>query len=252
MIWPDDFINKILLGDCLEIIKSIPGNSIDMIITDPPYGHNNNNGDLIANREKALGRHNENVNDKARPILNDGKEAEEIYEQMIIEAKRILKPDGSCCCCGGGGGPDPMFARWSLVMDKYLTFKQMVVWDKGPIGMGWHYRRSYETVLVGHKGPNCKWYDESSQIENIIRPRFRGIKKIIPSKDEHPTEKPEGLASFFINLHTQEGDLVLDPFCGSGSFIRACKDLKRNFIGIDLDPKWVSRTRERLRQEILI
>ena len=55
-------------------------------------------------------------------------------------------------------------------MDGIIGFKQMVVWDKGPIGMGWHYRRSYETVLVGEKpGAACRWFDDSQQIENIIR-----------------------------------------------------------------------------------
>ena len=53
--------------------------------------------------------------------------------------------------CVLGGGPDPQFARWSLWMNEVFNFKQMVVWDNGPMGMGWHYRRSYETVLVGTK-----------------------------------------------------------------------------------------------------
>ena len=77
----------------------------------------------------------------------------------------------------GGGGPDPQFARWALELDQHLDFKQMVVWDKGPMGMGWHYRRSYETVLVAQKpGAACRWFDKTNRIENIIR----HIPKIIP------------------------------------------------------------------------
>lgn len=102
-------------------------------------------------------------------------------------------------------------------MGEVLDFKQMVVWDKGPIGMGWHYRRSYETVLVAQKpGAACKWYDTSQQIENIIRPGSYGIRKIIPGADEHPTPKPVELPAFFIGLHSEPGDLILDPFTGGG------------------------------------
>lgn len=88
-------------------------------------------------------------------------------------------------------------------MDEFLDFKQMVVWDKGPIGMGWHYRRSYETVLVGQKrGGACKWYDKTDRVENIIR----HIPKIIPQANDHPTPKPPELAGYFIRLHTQAGE----------------------------------------------
>jgi site-specific DNA-methyltransferase (adenine-specific) len=131
-------------------------------------------------------------------------------------------------------------------MDELLTFKQLVVWDKGPMGMGWHYRRSYETVLVAQKpGAACKWYDETNQIENIIRPG-KGIPKIIPRKTQHPTEKPVGLAAHFIGLHTLPGDLVLDPFAGSGSTGEAAHLMGRRFIGIELDPKFHAMASERM------
>ena len=139
-----------------------------------------------------------------------------------------------------------------MCLDEVLEFKQMVVWDKGPIGMGWHYRRSYETVLVAMKpGAACKWYDDTQQIENIIRPGMHGIKKIIPQEDEHPTPKPEELAKFFIQLHSQAAETVLDPFMGGGSTARAAKDLGRKFIGIELEERWLEMTAKRLRQEVL-
>jgi len=98
-----------------------------------------------------------------------------------------------------------------------LQFKQMVVWDKGPMGMGWHYRRSYETVLVAQKpGAACRWEDTTSQIENIIRPGAHGIRKIIPSKEHHPTPKPDEMAAHFIQLHSQADDIVVDSFMGHG------------------------------------
>jgi len=111
----------------------------------------------------------------------------------------------------------------------------MIVWDKGPIGMGWHYRRSYETVLVAQKkGAACKWYDTSNKIENIIRPGA-GIPKVIPTADDHPTPKPPELAEHFIRLHTRRGETVLDCFSGGGSTLLAARRLGRSYVGCDLN-----------------
>jgi site-specific DNA-methyltransferase (adenine-specific) len=239
-------ILKILQGDCLKLMRELPDNSVHMIFTDPPYGHNNNDGDLIANWEKALGQKPKGE-PEARPIANDGVEANDLFRQFLVEARRVLVPGSCCCCCCGGGGPDPQFARWSLWMDEIFDFKQMIIWDKGPIGMGWHYRRSYETVLVGQKpGAACKWYDDTQQIENIIRPGYRNIRKIIPAANQHPTEKPWQLAAHFIGLHAQPGETVLDPFMGSGSTGEAAIKLGRDFIGIELDPQFYDMATKRL------
>src|SRR3990167_10584727 len=165
---------RLVLADCREALLDIDNGVIDLIVTDPPYGHNNNNGDLIHRWEAALGQLPCGSNSPlvARPIANDGIEANEVFRDFLPHAKRLLKPGCCCCCCCcGGGGPDPQFARWSLWLDEAIGFKQMIVWDKGPMGMGWHYRRSYETVLVGEKpGAACRWFDESGRVENIIRP----------------------------------------------------------------------------------
>ena len=225
-------------GDCL---------GVDFIFTDPPYGHNNNNnGDLIQRWEAALGR---GVAGAARPIANDGGEANDLVRWAFGEFARLLKPGCCCCCCcGGGGGPDPQFARWSLWLDEAVGFKQMVVWDKGPMGMGWHYRRSYETVLVGEKpGAACRWFDETDRVENIIRT----IPKIISRYDDHPTPKPPELVSWFTRLHTKPGDLVLDPFAGAGTTLEVAKGLGRRAIGIEIEAKYCEIAVKRLRQEVL-
>lgn len=235
-------------GDCREILPQL--DPVDMIFTDPPYGHNNNDGDLIHRREAALGhppRDSDSSLD-ARPIANDGPEANELVRWLFGECKRLLK-NGSCCCCGGGGGgPDPQFARWSLWMDDAMAFKQMVVWDKGPMGMGWHYRRSYEVVLVGQRDAGkCNWYDETDRIENIIR----HIPKLIPSKADHPTPKPVELAQHFIGLHSKPGDVVLDPFMGGGSTAEAAKKMGRRFTGCEVDERWIDIAVKRLAQGVL-
>jgi site-specific DNA-methyltransferase (adenine-specific) len=237
---------RIINGDCLEVMRTMPDKSVDLVLTDPPYGHNNNNGDLISRWEAALGRGDYVAERDNRPIANDGKEANEIFRSMVIESVRLLRSGGCCCCCCGGGGPDPMFARWSLVLDELMEFCQMIVWDKGPMGMGWRYRRSYETILVAFKkGEPMRWYDTSKKIENIIRP----IGKIIPQADDHPTVKPVALMEHFIKLHTQEGDTVLDPFAGSGTTGVAAVAMGRNFIGIEIDPKYCAMAEKRIKDE---
>ena len=254
---------RIINGDCLVELPKLVDGSIDMIMTDPPYGHNNNDGDLIANREKALGEDKKTTKwhgrdfvtaqsqNPARPILNDGPEANLIFKRALMHFKRLLSPGCvAAVCCSGGGGPRPMFARWSLCLDKVLEFKQMVVTDKGPMGMGWHYRRSYECVLVAMKpGAACRWYDESDRIENIIRPGGR-VKKIIPHGEEHPTPKPPELAEFFLRLHAKAGDTILDPFCGRGWVGVAARKLGMKFIGIELDPHWATEAEKRLNRMV--
>jgi len=239
----------IIHGDARRI--PLADASVDLVLTDPPYGHNNNNnGDLIARWEAALGQGDYDAARDDRPIANDGPEANDVFRKALEEIARVLKPGCCCCCCCcGGGGPDPQFARWSLWIDETpgLEFKQMVVWDKGPMGMGWHYRRSYETILVAQRtGAACAWYDDSRRIENIIRPGAFGVRKIIPSQEEHPTQKPVALMAHFIRLHTQRGGLVLDPFCGSGTTLVAARLMGRASVGIDVDEHWVRVARKRV------
>lgn len=152
---------------------------------------------MASRREAALGLGEPG---EARPIANDDPDtANRLFQDLLVWAGKILKPGGALASCCGGGGPDPQFARWALWIDGSpdLRFKQMVVWDKGPMGLGWHYRRSYETVLVAtRKGALGRWYDDSGRIENIIRPGDWGVRKIIPDKSQHPTEKPWQLGPF--------------------------------------------------------
>jgi DNA modification methylase len=123
----------------------------------------------------------------------------------------------------------------------------MVIWDKGPMGMGWHYRRSYECVLVAEKpGGPTKWYDTTRKIENIIRPGDYGVRKIIPSADEHPTPKPSELAAHFIALHTKPGDVVLDCFSGRRWVGEAAVRMGRRFVGVEIDEHWADRALGRI------
>lgn len=249
MVMPKPYFDRdgiiIYHGDCQDILPKIISESVDMVLTDPPYGHNNNDGDLIHKREEALGltKHNHVIPGDARPIANDSVEdSARIVKYIFKESARLLKPGCCCCCCCcGGGGPDPQFARWSLWLDAEIPFKHAVVWDKGGLGMGWHYRRNYELILIAQKpGAACNWHGDKS-VANVMR--YSGIK---PSASDHPTPKPVSLMSRFISLHTAPGETVLDPLMGGGSTLVAAKMLGRKAIGIDLDERWCELAASRL------
>jgi DNA modification methylase len=237
-------LNVIYHGDCLELLKQIPDNSIDIIWTDPPYGNNNNNGDLISRWEAALGTGDYIKGETDRPILNDSPEDfARVVPTMLDEAARVLKKE-SCCCCCGGGGPKVMFAQVATWIDQRLQFDQAVVWDKGGLGMGWRYRRNYEFVMVAHrKGGKLKWETKRNDAitANVVR-----IGKIIPQADNHPTPKPLALVEHFLRLHGKPGDIVLDPFCGAGTTCLAAKKLGMNYIGMELDSHWAEVARQRV------
>ena len=240
-------------GDCREILPTIPDSSIDIMFSDPPYGHNNNDGDLIHNWEKALGAAKKDIVEEARPIANDSMDdMKAIVDFALVEAARFLKKDYCCCCCCccGGGGPKPTFAWLANRMDeKGLSFFHAVVWDKGGLGMGWRYRRNYEMVMVAHrKGGKCKWEWEGSGIEtaNVVR-----INKIIPSKTDHPTPKPVSLIEHFLRLHGKPGDVVIDPFMGAGPTIVAARNLGLKSIGVELEERYCEMAARRLSQGVL-
>ena len=208
----------------------------------------NNNGDLIARREAALGQKEKAKDATPRPIPADGPEATDNFERFCKEAARLCC---CCCCCCGGGGPDPQFARWALILDRYFNFAQQVIWDKGKMGMGWHYRRSTECILVGYgKGlKKAPWYTTSRTVENIIRPGDYGIKKIIPQKNDHPTPKPVELFAHFIRLHTPDGAAIIDPFAGAGTAGVAAMRTGRKAVLIELEERFCEMAAKRLENE---
>ncbi len=217
------------LGDCREILPVIESESVDMIWTDPPYGHSNHDGDLNA-------RLNDHRKIESKPIANDDTEGmRDVVDSMLTHASRVLKSDCSCCCCCccGGGGPKPTFAWVANRMDSGgLSFFHSVIWDKVNPGLGWRYRRQHEMVMVAHRdGGKLSWNDDIPATSNIIR-----ISK--PRDDSHPNIKPVELVEKFIQQHAPAFGIVLDPFMGSGTTGVAAIGLGRRFIGIEYDPKY--------------
>jgi len=227
----------LILGDCLEVMASIPSGSLDMIWTDPPYGHSNHDGDFNAR----LNNHREI---SSKPIANDDADGmRRVVDGMLLEAVRVLSPDCCCCCCCcGGGGPRPTFAWVADRMDREgLQFFHSVIWDKKNPGLGWRYRRQHEMIMVAHRaGGKLLWANDDVAARNIF--------DMMPPRDRvHPNEKPLGLVQHFIKLHSTEGQAVLDPFMGSGTTLVACAKLGRKGIGIELDPDYFEIACKRVR-----
>ena len=220
------------LGDCRDILPTIASGSVVMIWTDPPYGNNNADGDFLSNIGKILG--NDSVTTQ-EPIANDDPESmRSVVGFTLDEAARILRPESCCCvCCCGGGGPTPTFAWLAQRMDERgLSFFHSVIWDKLCPGIGWRYRRQHEMIMVAHRaGGKLAWNEAAQPTPNIIR-----LAK--PKNNEHPNVKPVDLIERFVCSHTEIGDCVLDPFMGSGSTGVACANWGRNFIGVELDPRY--------------
>ena len=227
------------LGDCRDVLQTLADESVDIVLTDPPYGHNNNDGDFIAKWETILGVAPSRIDNSAtRPILNDGMDdMKAVVDAALTHAARLLRHDSCCCCCCccGGGGPKPTFAWLANRMDTGgLSFFHAVVWDKGGLGIGWRYRRNYEMVMIAHrKGGRLKWETDRKDAitANVVR-----IGKIIPQIEDHPTPKPVALFDHFLSLHGKPGDIVLDPFMGHAPVGVAAVSAGMRYIGIELDP----------------
>jgi len=228
-------------GDCREVLPVLEPESVTLLWTDPPYGHGNHDGDFNARLNDHRGIEN-------KPIANDGADdMREVVDEALRLAVPLLRQDCCCCCCCcGGGGPRPTFAWLAERMDRDgLAFFHSVIWDKVNPGLGWRYRRQHEMVMVAHRvGGKLAWADDDYAAPNII-PLYP------PRERVHPNEKPLQLVGGFIARHTHPGDLVLDPFMGSGTTLRAARDMGRRTIGIELEERFCEIAARRLDQFVL-
>jgi DNA modification methylase len=221
-----DIINSIICGDCLDIMKQIPDKSIDLVLTDPPYG--------IGFRSA--------WQTYQKDIIGDGfDEWQKNLPLWLAEMKRVLSDTGCCCCCGGGG-KTPVTALFTVEAIKHFNLIQTLVWKKF-IGLGWRYRPSYENIIVLSKDKdNYSFYDDSKKCSNVIT----GINQEIPCEGKHPTVKPVELMARLIKTHSKDADLILDPFAGSGTTCVAAKMLGRRYVGIEISPEYCEIARKRI------
>ena len=227
-------------GDCRDVLPLLEPESVTLLWTDPPYGHGNHDGDFNARLNAHRGLDNE-------PIANDSAaEMRVVVDAALRLAVPILRADCCCCCCCCCGGPRPTFAWVADRLDRDgLTFFHSVIWDKLNPGLGWRFRRQHEMVMVAHRtGGRLAWADDAIAVPNVQAlgpPRFR----------QHPNEKPLDMPARFVVWTTRPCDLALDPFMGSGTTLRAAKDLGRRAIGIEIEERYCEIAARRLDQGVL-
>ncbi len=208
-------------GDCLEYIKTIADKSIDCLITDPPYGV-----------DIQFGAYD---NQLSRKIANDenSEDALSLLDKMLIEVKCKLKDNAHLYIfCNWKIYPD-----FSKIISNHFEIKNVIIWDKLFMGMGdlkGNYSSSYEMIIFA--GGNREFLNRP---KNIIQCRFN---------DErfHNTQKPIDLIKHLIENSTDVNELVFDPFLGSGSTVLASKQLKRNYIGCEIDEQNYKITLKRI------
>jgi len=215
---------NLFLGNCLEEIPKLPNNSIDCLITDPPYGI-----DYQSQRRE--------VKEQLPKLEGDKEQAFDLLDQMCQLIDPKIKINSHLY----------FFTTWKTycefkaIISKYFEIKNVLVWDKVNHGSGdleGNYAERYELIIFASKG----------------RRILNGIREdniLVYSKNynlEHPTEKPVGLIEKLIEKSSNENELIFDPFMGSGSICIAAKNLHRKYIGIEIDKNWFELAQRRINE----
>ena len=223
-------------GDCLELIKQIPSNSVDLILIDPPY-------EISRPTNFQSGEETGRDTDRFRISMDFGEWDKNFtgLEVVIKEGYRILRQGGTMIC---------FYDLWKIETLKNLydsnKFKQVrfIEWIKTnpvPINSKINYLTNAREVAVsaikGSKPTFNSSYDNGLYSYPICAGKERTI---------HPTQKPLSLITDLVLKHSNEGDTVLDCFMGSGTTGVACKNTNREFIGMELDEKYYKVACERL------
>lgn len=218
MIDIKDIENKIINDDCLNVLKQLPDKCIDMVLTDPPYGMSYQSSWRTEKYEK---------------IEND--DNLDWLPIWVKEIKRISKEDAMLY----------IFCSWHNIekfkteLEKEFKIKNILIWNKNNFGSGdlfGDYAPKYENIIfINQKNKNLN----GKRISNVL-----DFAKTL--NDLHPTQKPIPLFCCLIEKSSNENDLILDCFSGSGTTAVACSELKRRFICIEKDKEYWQKSVERL------
>ena len=234
--YQDDAVT-IYHGDTLNTLRDLPLDPIAAMVTDPPYS----SGNLP-----------ESMKQKASPRLRGWTWDDKVMETdqlstlgfiwlmraMLVEARLRLVEGGSVC----------VFIDWrnwgqlvGAVESAGFRVNNMVVWDKLVIGMGNGFRNQHELVLYGSLG--------APRVISRSIPNVLGVKR--DANDLHQSPKPIGLMRQLLEVVSAPGDVVLDPFMGSGSTLVAAKQSGRKAIGIEIEERYCEIAARRMGQEVL-
>lgn len=233
-------------GDCLKLMKDIPDKSIDLVVTDCPYrivqgGCSNNTvtframSGVLDKRRRGCGKCSikwetegqlNNIENVKTGKIFDYNDIE--FKEWLPDVYRVLKDDSHCYIMINARNLKDLQVEAEKVGFKY---QQIIIWNKGNATPNRWYMQGYEMILMLRKG-------KAVPIKNLGEKNIISVPNIKSGKKQHPTIKPLNLVERHIKHTTQENDIVLDCFCGSGTTCVACKNTNRRYIGIELNPKW--------------
>lgn len=228
-------LNTIYNQDCLIGMHHIADKSVDLVLTDPPYGINFNSN---RSNDKSYRHKLKSVDG----ILNDEKDNNEFLSNVIDELFRVLKDDTHLY----------WFTRWDKVVehkpmlkDAGFNVKNNIIWIKNNWSMGdlkGSYAGQYECILFCHKGRReLNKVNGKKRHADILQ-----FDRVAGNGLLHSHQKPTGLLELLINKSSNEGDIVLDPFMGSGSTAVSCINTNRQYIGFEMDKDYWQVANERI------
>ena len=235
---------KAICGDAVIELKKIESNSVDLIVTDPPYNLNKDYG---------------NNCDKL-----EFDEYLDFSREWIREAVRVLKPEGTMYVFMGMKYIS--YIHNILEQEMGMYFNSWITWyyTQG-IGKTKGYSPRHDDILMFTKDKKFKFNLDEIRVPQKYYRSVNNMRGANPgnvwefshmhycnkNRMKHPTQKPEGLYERMILASSDEGDVVLDPFLGSGTLLRVCQNTNRNGIGIDINPEYIQMSKERLEKEFL-
>lgn len=228
-------------GDCLVVLKELADNSVDLILTDPPY----NLGLFMQNRETNLHAMRDNYFGAAGWDDYDFSQWTESMDEFFAESARVMRKGGSMIVFMAVIKVETLI---NLAQKNGFYYKTTGTWHKlnpMPRNMNLHFINSTESWVYFTYGAHTGTFNNNGRsihdhIETSVTPMSER------SYGKHPTQKPVALMSHFVDLLSNPGDLVLDPFMGSGSSGVAAKLAGRKFCGIELDEGYFSIAKKRM------
>ena len=209
---------KLIQGDCLEVMKGIEDGSVDMVLTDPPYGMS-----FRSNYRKK----------KYRGIKSDT--TLDWLDIFASECFRVAKNNTAHYVFCSFHNID----KFKRAFENQFKVKNILIWEKNNTSMGdlaGDFAPKYEMILFLHKGRRTI---NGKRDANILKFSKTG-------NNYHPTQKPVDMCEYLLAKFSDVGNTVLDPFMGSGTTGVACKNLNRDFIGIELDKTYFNIAKKRI------
>src|SRR5215475_13965548 len=212
--------------DAVAWLRTLPSESVDLVVTDPPYES--------LEKHRAIGTTTRLKQSKASSNVWFAIFPNARFGELFAEVFRVLKRNAHFYLyCD----PETMFVAKPLAEQAGFKFWKPLIWDKRRIGMGYHYRARYECILFFEKGK--RKLNDLGIADIVEAPRISG---------GYPAEKPSAVSEVLIRQSTEPGQLVIDPFMGSGSVGVAAVTAGRIFAGNDLCREAVDIARDRLRE----